>query len=250
MEALRVIARKDCRSAGYSSCGMFTEQVGVTGMTRIKICGLTRKEDIDAVNAACPDYTGFVFAESKRRIDVDRAMELKSLLDPSIKAAGVFVNEDIRKIIRLCDMEVIDLIQLHGDEDADYIKKLREYTSNRIIKAFRVRTQQDIESAKPSTADYILLDAFQQGKYGGVGKTFDWSMVSGIDRPYFLAGGIDESNVAQAIREYRPFCVDVSSGVETGGCKDPRKIKNIVERVRRSQCGADLCNSVNRASLR
>ena len=201
-------------------------------MTKIKICGLTRKEDIDAVNAARPDYIGFVFAESKRRIDGDRAYQLKAMLDPSIKAVRIFVNEGIGNIIRLCDMEVIDLIQLHGDEDAGYVEELRKYTAKKVIKAFRVRTPEDIARAAAFPGDYVLLDAYHEGKYGGVGRPFDWSMISGIDRQYFLAGGIDENNVVQAVTQFRPYCVDVSSGAETGGFKDPRKIRSIIEKVR------------------
>ncbi|HEY8348358.1 MAG TPA: phosphoribosylanthranilate isomerase [Clostridia bacterium] len=207
------------------------------GMTKIKICGLMREEDIDAVNAACPDYIGFVFAESRRRIDGDRARQLKAMLDPSIKAVGVFVNEGIGNIIRLCDMDVIDLIQLHGDEDAGYVEELRKHTSKKVIKAFRVRTTEDIARAAAFPCDYVLLDAYQEGKYGGVGQPFDWSLIPGIGRQYFLAGGIGEDNVEEAILKFRPYCVDVSSGAETGGFKDPRKIRSIVGKVR--QLGND-----------
>lgn len=212
------------------------EMTGMTkpaGTTKIKICGLTRKEDIEAVNEARPDYIGFVFAESKRRIDETRAIELKALLDPSVKAVGVFVNEKISNIIRLCDLDVIDLIQLHGDEDAGYMEELRKHTSKKVIKAFRIRSREDVANAAAFPSDYVLLDAYQEGKYGGIGRPFDWSVISGIERPYFLAGGISGSNVAEAVTQFRPYCVDVSSGVETGGYKDPVKIKSIVEKVRR-----------------
>jgi|CZCB01.1.fsa_nt_gi phosphoribosylanthranilate isomerase len=203
------------------------------GVTKIKICGLTRKEDIEAVNEARPDYIGFVFAESKRRIDEARARDLKALLDPSIKAVGVFVNEKPANIIRLCDLDVIDLIQLHGDEDAGYVETLRKHTSKKVIKAFRIRSREEVMKAASFPGDYVLLDAYQEGKYGGIGRPFDWSVIPGIGRQYFLAGGIDENNVEEAVLQFRPYCVDVSSGVETDGLKDPRKIMSIAGKVRR-----------------
>jgi phosphoribosylanthranilate isomerase len=209
-----------------------TKTTMTANTTKIKICGLTRKEDVEAVNEARPDYIGFVFSESKRRIDEAWARELKALLDPSVKAVGVFVNEKISNIIRLCDLDVIDLIQLHGDEYNAYVEELRKHTSKMVIKAFRVRNREDIDKAAVFPSDYALLDAYHEEEYGGIGQPFDWSLISGIGRPYFLAGGISESNVADAVTQFRPYCVDVSSGVETGGYKDPRKIRNIVEKVR------------------
>jgi phosphoribosylanthranilate isomerase len=201
-------------------------------MARIKICGLMREQDIDAVNTALPDYIGFVFAKSKRQIDEAAAISLKNLLHPAIKAVGVFVNEDIGKIIRLCNLRVIDLIQLHGDENEDYIKRLKNHVPNKIIKAVRVRSLDDVERAVDFSSDHLLFDAYHEGIYGGLGKTFDWSVVHGVRKPFFLAGGINSDNVAQAIVQCNPYCVDVSSGVETNGYKDPGKIKEIVAKVK------------------
>jgi len=149
-------------------------------MAKIKICGLTRRQDIDAVNKALPDYIGFVFAKSRRQLDEKQAKGLKAYLNPAIKAVGVFVNEEIGTIARLCREGVIDLIQLHGDEDEDYIKKLRGLVPNKIIKAVRVKNQDDIKMAMDFSCDYLLFDAYQEGFYGGLGRTFDWSLVIGV----------------------------------------------------------------------
>jgi phosphoribosylanthranilate isomerase len=201
-------------------------------MAKIKICGLMRVQDIAAVNDALPDYIGFVFARSKRRIDPWKARELRACLDPFIKAVGVFVNEDIKNIVKLCDSDVIDLIQLHGDENEEYINELKGHVSKKIIKAVRVRDTEDIIRAAGSSCDYMLLDAFQEGKYGGIGRAFDWSVIPDLKKPYFLAGGIDPDNIVRAIELCDPYCVDVSSGVETDGYKDPAKIAAITAKVR------------------
>jgi len=201
-------------------------------MAKIKICGLMREQDIDAVNTNLPDYIGFVFARSRRQIDVKKAKALKDCLNPSIKTVGVFVNEEINNIIKLCNTKVIDLIQLHGDENEDYIRKLKDYVPNKIIKAVRVRDQEDIKKAMKFSCDYLLLDTYQRGEYGGTGKTFDWSVIPEISKPYFLAGGINSGNIEQAVKQCNPYCIDVSSGVETNGYKDPEKIKEIVAKVK------------------
>lgn len=202
-------------------------------MAKIKICGLTRMQDIEAVNKALPDYVGFVFAESRRQISANAAKALKSRLNPSIEAVGVFVNEDPANIVKLCESHVIDLIQLHGDEDEDYINDLKKYVPNKIIKAVRVKSSQDIERARGIHCDYLLFDAWHEKKYGGLGRSFDWSLITGIDRPYFLAGGINPANVLEAVKSCSPYCIDVSSGVETDGLKDPDKIMEIVTMVRK-----------------
>lgn len=200
-------------------------------MPKIKICGLTRKPDIEAVNIALPDYVGFVFAKSKRQINEKKAKTLKAYLNPSIKVVGVFVNEDIRNVIKLCQSNVIDIIQLHGDENEDYIKELRDCVSNKIIKAIRIKDPEDIERGMEFPCDYLLFDTYHARKYGGTGKSFDWSIIPNTKTPYFLAGGINLDNIRQAI-EYNPYCIDVSSGVETKGYKDAEKIMKIVAMVK------------------
>jgi len=204
----------------------------VIEVTKIKICGLTREQDIDTANLALPDYIGFVFAKSKRQIDEKKAKELKDRLNPVIKTVGVFVNEEIEKIIELCNRQVIDMIQLHGDESEDYIKRLKNYVSNKIVKAVRVKDLKDIKKAVEFPVDYLLFDAYHEKEYGGTGRTFDWSVIPHINKPFFLAGGINSCNIVNAIKRHKPYCIDISSGVETNGYKDPNKIMDVVAKVR------------------
>lgn len=200
-------------------------------MTRIKLCGLSRESDIYEANALRPDYIGFVFWERSRRfVTPEKALELKRLLDPGIQPVGVFVDEDAETVAELLRRGIIDIAQLHGSEDDEYIKKLRTLTDKPLIKAFQISREEDATKACWSAADYILLDA---GTGGGV--TFDWNWLQNVDRPFFLAGGLDTENVADAVMRMQPFAVDVSSGIETDGVKDPVKMRAFVERVR----GAD-----------
>lgn len=198
-------------------------------MTRIKICGLKRDEDIAFANELLPDFIGFVFAaKSKRYVSPETAKRLKSQLDPRIRAVGVFVNETKENILTLCRDGVIDCVQLHGNESEDLIRELQSETDCPVIKAFRVETKEDIENAEKSSADWILLD---HGS-GGTGEAFDWSLAGALNRPFFLAGGLAPENVGAAIDACRPYAVDVSSGVETGGIKDYNKMKQLVAAVR------------------
>ena len=198
--------------------------------TKIKICGLRRMEDILAVNEAKPDYCGFIieFPSSFRSVTADEVRELVKELDPEIRPVGVFVNAPMELVRTLLDDGTLALAQLHGQEDESYIRELKTYTDKLIIKAFSIKTAEDIEKALQSPADYILLD---QGG-GGTGKTFDWSLIPEIQRPFFLAGGIGASNLGQAIREIHPYAVDLSSSVETEKRKDPMKIRQVVDIVR------------------
>lgn len=196
---------------------------------RIKLCGLTRPCDIEAVNDLRPDYIGFVFAKKSRRyVSPEQAAELKSLLRPGILAVGVFVDEEIGQITALLSSGVIDLAQLHGGEDETCIERMRERTDRPIIKAFRVEGEEDIEKAQASAGDYVLLDSGG----GGTGKAFDRELLARIDRPYFLAGGLDASTVGEAVKRWRPYAVDVSSGIETDGVKDAEKMRRFMEAVR------------------
>ena len=209
-------------------CKMMGELDG----TRIKICGLRRPEDVDFVNEAMPEYAGFVFADSPRKIDDHTAELLKVRLKSEIKTVGVFVNEPIGHVSTLCKKGIIDIIQLHGDEDEDYIDALREMTGKKIIKAFRIKDGTDIKRAMASGADCVLLDAYTEDAYGGTGKVFNDGLIPGSFRKYFLAGGIDGSNVKDIVKRNRPYCIDVSSGVETDGFKDREKILDVVRKVR------------------
>lgn len=198
-------------------------------MTKIKLCGLSRLCDIEAANELKTDYIGFVFAsKSKRYVTYEKATELKSQLSPEIQAVGVFVNEHPQDVAKLLQNGIIDIAQLHGDEDEDYITQLRLLTDKPIIKAFRIETANDINTAKQSTADYILLDSG-----AGTGTVFDWGLVTSIRRPYFLAGGLDAYNVADAVKALHPFAVDVSSGIETNGVKDKTKMTAFAAAIRK-----------------
>lgn len=200
-------------------------------MTHIKLCGLSRVCDIEAANKLKPEYIGFVFSEkSKRYVSPQAARALKRSLAKDIKAAGVFVNATHEYILELIKNGVIDVIQLHGDEDENYIKTLRELTDKPIIKAFRIKDDDTIKEAQESTADYILLDSG-----AGTGTVFDWSIIQNIKRPYFLAGGLDHLNIENAIIELRPYAVDVSSGIETDGFKDKEKMASFVDAVRKAE---------------
>lgn len=200
-------------------------------MTKIKLCGLSRPCDIEMVNALNPEYIGFVFTpKSKRYVSPEKASELKKLLSPGIKAAGVFVNAPQNEILELVHSGIIDIIQLHGAEDAAYIRQLRELTDAPIIQAFRMKTEADIFLAKQSSADYILLDSG-----AGTGMTFNWQLIQDVKRPYFLAGGLNPDNVRNAIQKLTPFAVDVSSGIETEGFKDKEKMTAFVTAVRKGE---------------
>ncbi len=195
-------------------------------MSKIKLCGLTRIEDIEAVNELKPDYIGFVFAsKSKRYISPQKAKILKDLLDPSIKAVGVFVNEKPENIAKLLNENIIDIAQLHGNEDDDFITKLRSFSGKPIIKAFTIKSENDIEAAQKSTADYVLLDSG-----AGTGQAFNWSLIKNIKRDYFLAGGLSPENALDAVKKLHPFALDVSSGIETNGIKDKQKMADFIRK--------------------
>ncbi|WP_343208250.1 phosphoribosylanthranilate isomerase [Anaerolentibacter hominis] len=198
---------------------------------RIKICGLTRLEDIEAVNRFMPDYIGFVFAESRRRAEPEQAKALKAMLDPDIQAVGVFVNEPVENIVELCKCGIIDVVQLHGDETRDTIEQLKKLIDCPVVKAVRVRSAEQILEAEKLPCDMLLLDTYVKGQYGGSGASFDRRLIPELKKPFFLAGGLDENNVLQAIEDCHPCCVDISSGAELDGRKDAQKIKRLVELV-------------------
>ena len=202
----------------------------------IKICGLTREEDVVCVNGLRPDFAGFVFAEkSRRRVTAERAAELRAGLAPGIAAVGVFVDQPAEWIAGLLADGVIDWAQLHGSETAEYVAGLRALApaGARIIQAFSVRTAEDVRRAAESVAALVLLD---HGS-GGTGTAFDWSLAAGFPRPWLLAGGIGPGNAAEALRAARPSGLDASSGLETGGVKDPAKMRAYVEAIRGTEEG-------------
>lgn len=200
---------------------------------KIKICGLKRPEDIQAVNAVKPDFCGFVIevTKSSRCVTREQVRELVRGLHKDIIPVGVFVNAPPELPAQLLNEGTLGIAQLHGNEDEAYIRILREMTDKPLIQAFSIRSTQDVLRACKSTADYILLD---QGS-GGTGKTFDWSLIPQISRPFFLAGGLGPDNLEQAIRQVHPWAVDLSSSLETQGYKDPEKIRRAVESVKISK---------------
>lgn len=199
-------------------------------MTKVKICGIRRDEDISYINDLKPDYAGFVFAKSKRRVDPERARRLISNMDDGIRSVGVFVNEDIERVVSISKECGLDIIQLHGDEDVKYVEKLKGFD---VWKAVRVKSRKDMESVDLNSNVKYLFDAYNKESYGGCGDVFNWSLLEDLKtRNFALAGGLDIKNIGAAISIVNPQIVDVSSGVETRGLKDYEKMKKFIERVR------------------
>ncbi|MGN0558619.1 MAG: phosphoribosylanthranilate isomerase [Acutalibacteraceae bacterium] len=187
-------------------------------MAKIKICGIRRKEDIDYVNKLKPDYIGFILTSGFRRsIDFDTAKRLKSMLSDDIRAVGVFVNDSLENINRFLDEKIIDAVQLHGNEEPEFCSKI----NSTVIKYFK---PDDFDKINSYSTDFYLFDSGT-----GTGKAFDWSKIPKTDKPFFLAGGINKDNIGLAIKSVNPYCIDLSSAVETDGVKDYNKIKEIME---------------------
>ena len=214
-------------------------------MIKVKFCGLRRPEDIEAVNLLQPDLAGFVFAKSKRHVSKEQAVRLKKQLDPKIETVAVLVNMPVEEAVTLANSGIADLLQLHGDEDAAYIAALRKLTGAKIIKAIRLRSGEPAANAKILTeaaqADYYLFDTFVPDVYGGTGKTFSLSLLKGVpvDKPFFLAGGLDTDNVGKIIGQVQKdatllpyfYGVDVSGGIETEGYKDVVKMEAFIKAI-------------------
>lgn len=201
---------------------------------KIKTCGLFREEDINYANELKPDYIGFVFAESKRKVGVEKAYNLKNKLDKEIKSVGVFVNDNLDFILNLIREKIIDIIQLHGNEDNDFLDNLKTKTNAKIIKFIPVENADSILNSLNIFSDFILLDNLK----GGVGKTFNWNYLKEafesnknffevFNKKYFLAGGLNKENINEALK-FNPYCVDLSGGLETNGIKDFEKMKYII----------------------
>jgi phosphoribosylanthranilate isomerase len=196
-------------------------------MVKIKICGIRRLEDISIVNKFKPDYIGFVFADSKRKVSHNLARELKDNLNEDIISVGVFVNASHDEILDLFNDGIIEIAQLHGNESEEYINILKEKTNDelKIINVIEMSDDKDLLKYDDSQADYLLLDS---GK--GSGKTFDWRLIrKDLKKEFFLAGGINSKNVIKAIEEFEPYAIDLSSSLETGEFKDENKIREIME---------------------
>ena len=199
-------------------------------MTRIKICGLTRPEDVRYVNTAKPDWCGFIlnFPSSRRNVPPEQARALRAGLDPDIRPVGVFVDRPVEEVAALLNSGVISVAQLHGREDNAYISVLRTLAPGCVVwRAFQLRSQADLAAADASGADLVLLD---NGR--GTGQTFDWSLAGSVHRPFLLAGGLTPESIPRAVAALRPYGLDLSSGVETDGVKDPAKIQAAVTAAR------------------
>lgn len=199
-------------------------------MIKVKICGLRRPEDIEAANAAKPDYVGFIFVpETKRYVKPDLAASFRRDLAADIQTVGVFVNAPIEEIVAICQAGTIDLVQLHGEEDQAYIAHLKGQVDQHIIKSVAVGDELVVD---PNQADYLLFDSLSPSR-GGSGKIFDWQMVSAYqEKPFFLAGGLGIGNIEEALKTVRPYVVDASSSLETDGVKDPVKMQKFVAKIR------------------
>ena len=215
---------------------------------KVKMCGISKVETIPAVVDAKPDYMGLVFASSKRQVTVEQAKTLaeelhkqyaaryNSGVDQSdtdeIKTVGVFVNETLDNLVTIAEKVHLDAVQLHGDEDETFIQSLKEFTNVEVWKAVQIRSAADAEKWIDSSADMLLFDAYHKDERGGTGEVFDWSALDEFERPFMLAGGIDSTNVARAIRTVRPYGIDISSGIDTEGVKDDEKMKAFTNIVR------------------
>ncbi|MBG9988890.1 phosphoribosylanthranilate isomerase [Aerococcaceae bacterium DSM 111176] len=197
---------------------------------KVKICGIRRPEDVQSINQSKPDYVGFIvdFPKSHRSVSIEALQNLTSQVDSSIEKVGVFVDTPLEVIADLLNQSIIDIAQLHGKQDENDIKQLKELTPKPIWKAFSVNSNTDLREAEASSADLVLLDH----ESGGTGQTFDWSLIQDFNRPYLLAGGMNEITIPRALAELKPYGIDVSSGVETNKFKDPEKIERIVRMIK------------------
>lgn len=200
---------------------------------KIKICGITQTETVEVLNRMKPDYAGFVFAESKRQVTPQQAENLIARLDSSIEQVGVFVNAEENFAADTARRCGLNIIQLHGDESPEYAQRLSEKTGCEIWRAIRVKDSDSLLQMQAYPADRFLLDAYLPNAYGGGGSAFNWDLLREIDTSQIiLAGGLNIENISEAIRQVSPFGVDISSGVETDGRKDPQKIEKIIRGVR------------------
>ena len=201
---------------------------------KIKMCGLRRPDDIIYANEYLPDYIGFVFAESRRKVSGEEAKNLGAQLDPFIKKVGVFVNEPVRSLITISKQAGLDIIQLHGDEGEEYIKEVKHETGKELWKAVWVRMVKDIQEAQRLPADKLLLDSFSEESYGGTGKVMDFAVLDQADirKPYFIAGGLTVENLPEILKKAEPYGIDISSGIETEGVKDREKMLKVIQCVR------------------
>lgn len=190
----------------------------------IKVCGITRPQDAVACSALDVWAIGLVFADSPRQVDAETAAEITGVLDPMSSKVGVFVEPDPAEVAEIASRARLTHIQIHGGD----VAAIKEATPLPVVEAFRVAGADDLDAARASAADLVLLDAAVPGQHGGTGTSFDWSLLEGapLGRPWILAGGLTPENVVDAVARLSPDVVDVSSGVESEpGLKDPERIR-------------------------
>jgi phosphoribosylanthranilate isomerase len=203
-------------------------------MTKIKLCGVRRKEDVLLMNKYQPHYIGFIVAPSKRQVTLEEVRVLAPLVNKRIQKIGVFVNAQKEEILPFVQEDLIDCIQLHGDEPPSYIEDLKQALSYKgkghivIIQAIRVKDEEDIQRANRVNADYVLLDKYHHESYGGIGESFNWELLKKMKRPYFLAGGVGKENIERALG-FKPYALDLSSKIEKDGVKDEALIKALMD---------------------
>lgn len=200
-------------------------------MTRIKFCGIRSAETAVYLNEILPDFAGFILAPQFRRFVPQNEVEkITALLDRRIMTVGVFVDNPYDEVERILKDGTVGIAQLHGSEDGDFIRRLKESTGKPVIKAFKVTSESDLERAYSSPADLVLLDSGT-----GTGKTFEWEIIKSFGRKYILAGGLCPENAADAVMRLHPYCLDVSSGIETDGVKDGEKMRKFALAARETE---------------
>lgn len=198
----------------------------------VKFCGIRRPEDVEMVNRYQPDLAGFILVPGRKRyVPAEKVRLLRENLDPDIQVVGVFVDEEISVVRNLLSSGIIDVAQLHGNEEEEYIRSLQESTGKKVIKAIGIRGEEDIQKVETSPADLVLLDT----PGGGTGSVFDWDLIKKVTRPYLLAGGLHAGNVGEAVEKLHPYGVDVSSGIETDGVKDELKMQAFMAQIRKDR---------------
>ncbi len=201
--------------------------------TRIKICGLMNIEDAKLMNEAEPDFCGVVFAKTRHFVDDLQALHIRDSLNEDIPLVGVFVNEPLHHVAELVNNDIVQMVQLHGDEDEIYIEQLRLQVDVPLIRGIRAKSRDDIIKADKLDVEYLLSDTYVKGVLGGSGVTMDESLIpEKLSHPLFIAGGLNAGNLEERIKKFRPYSVDLSSSVEEGNHKSREKTLEVMEIIK------------------